>query len=407
VDYTDITIIGGGIIGMAAAMALARSAKESITVLEAEKKLAPHQTGNNSGVIHSGLYYKPGSLKAKNCVEGRKKLYQFCNQHHINVERCGKVVIAATPKEIPNLEELERRGRENGLKGLKRLSANEINQYEPYAAGIDGLFVPETGIVDYKEVTNKYAEIVLEEGHRILKSHRFIGLQKNKNRFIVKTETGEIETKFLINCGGLQSDRIAKKCGVEPGIKIVPFRGEYYTLKPEKHHLVKNLIYPVPDPAFPFLGVHFTRMIKGGVEAGPNAVLSFKREGYHKFSFSLYDALDTLSFSGFRKMAAKYTKMGFGEFYRSWYKPAFVKALQKLIPAITEEDIVPAPAGVRAQAIENTGALVDDFRIVETDKMIHILNAPSPAATASISIGEKIGSLAVKKFNLTNTHSNS
>jgi L-2-hydroxyglutarate oxidase len=407
VDYTDITIIGGGIIGMAAAMALARSTKESITVLEAEKKLAPHQTGNNSGVIHSGLYYKPGSLKAKNCVEGRKKLYQFCNQHHINVERCGKVVIAATPKEIPNLEELERRGRENGLKGLKRLSANEINQYEPYAAGIDGLFVPETGIVDYKEVTNKYAEIVLEEGHRILKSHRFIGLQKNKNRFIVKTETGEIETKFLINCGGLQSDRIAKKCGVEPGIKIVPFRGEYYTLKPEKHHLVKNLIYPVPDPAFPFLGVHFTRMIKGGVEAGPNAVLSFKREGYHKFSFSLYDALDTLSFSGFRKMAVKYTKMGLGEFYRSWHKPAFVKALQKLIPAITEEDIVPAPAGVRAQAIENTGALVDDFRIVETDKMIHILNAPSPAATASISIGEKICSLAVKKFNLTNTHSNS
>jgi L-2-hydroxyglutarate oxidase len=400
-------IIGGGIIGMAAAMALARSTKESITVLEAEKKLAPHQTGNNSGVIHSGLYYKPGSLKAKNCVEGRKKLYQFCNQHHINVERCGKVVIAATPKEIPNLEELERRGRENGLKGLKRLSANEINQYEPYAAGIDGLFVPETGIVDYKEVTNKYAEIVLEEGSRILKSHRFIGLQKNKNRFIVKTETGEIETKFLINCGGLQSDRIAKKCGVEPGIKIVPFRGEYYTLKPGKHHLVKNLIYPVPDPAFPFLGVHFTRMIKGGVEAGPNAVLSFKREGYHKFSFSLYDALDTLSFSGFRKMAVKYTKMGLGEFYRSWHKPAFVKALQKLIPAITEEDIVPAPAGVRAQAIENTGALVDDFRIVETDKMIHILNAPSPAATASISIGEKICSLAVKKFNLTNTHSNS
>jgi L-2-hydroxyglutarate oxidase len=392
---------------MAAAMALARSTKESITVLEAEKKLAPHQTGNNSGVIHSGLYYKPGSLKAKNCVEGRKKLYQFCNQHHINVERCGKVVIAATPKEIPNLEELERRGRENGLKGLKRLSANEINQYEPYAAGIDGLFVPETGIVDYKEVTNKYAEIVLEEGSRILKSHRFIGLQKNKNRFIVKTETGEIETKFLINCGGLQSDRIAKKCGVEPGIKIVPFRGEYYTLKPGKHHLVKNLIYPVPDPAFPFLGVHFTRMIKGGVEAGPNAVLSFKREGYHKFSFSLYDALDTLSFSGFRKMAVKYTKMGLGEFYRSWHKPAFVKALQKLIPAITEEDIVPAPAGVRAQAIENTGALVDDFRIVETDKMIHILNAPSPAATASISIGEKICSLAVKKFNLTNTHSNS
>jgi L-2-hydroxyglutarate oxidase len=323
------------------------------------------------------------------------------------VERCGKVVIAATPKEIPNLEELERRGRENGLKGLKRLSANEINQYEPYAAGIDGLFVPETGIVDYKEVTNKYAEIVLEEGSRILKSHRFIGLQKNKNRFIVKTETGEIETKFLINCGGLQSDRIAKKCGVEPGIKIVPFRGEYYTLKPGKHHLVKNLIYPVPDPAFPFLGVHFTRMIKGGVEAGPNAVLSFKREGYHKFSFSLYDALDTLSFSGFRKMAVKYTKMGLGEFYRSWHKPAFVKALQKLIPAITEEDIVPAPAGVRAQAIENTGALVDDFRIVETDKMIHILNAPSPAATASISIGEKICSLAVKKFNLTNTHSNS
>jgi L-2-hydroxyglutarate oxidase len=396
----DVVIIGGGVVGLGTALALSENKKIKIKVIEAEKELAAHQTGNNSGVIHSGLYYKPGSLKARNCVEGRELLYRFCKEHDIAYDNCGKLVVAVTDDEIPGLKKLYERGQKNNLKGLKWLEGKEINEYEPHVNGIAALLVPETGIVNYKDVTDKYAEIVRANGHEVETGCAFSGLHRNSDGLIVQTNRGDLHTKYLINCGGLQSDRIAKKCGVEPGLKIIPFRGEYYKLKAEKYHLVKNLIYPVPDPEFPFLGVHFTRMIEGGVEAGPNAVLAFKREGYSKFSFSLKDTIETFTYPGFIKLAGQYMSMGMHEFYRSYVKSAFVKALQRLIPEITGDDIVPGGAGIRAQALERNGLLTDDFRIVETEDMIHVLNAPSPAATASISIGKTISQMAEKNFDL-------
>ena len=386
--------------GLATAMALATGSKLSIVVLEAEDRLAAHQTGNNSGVIHSGLYYKPGSLKAHNCVEGREALYRFCQKHGIAHERCGKVVVATREEEIPQLEDLERRGQANGLQGLRRLKPGEIREYEPSVTGIDGLFVPETGIVDFVAVTEKYAEIVSKSGGTIKTGARVTGFHRDKEDFRLDTEAGEITCRYLVNCGGLYCDRIARLCGVEPGLKIVPFRGEYYELVPERHGLVKNLIYPVPDPEFPFLGVHFTRMVGGGVEAGPNAVLAFKREGYKKTNVSLRDCFETFTYGGFWRMAFQYWKMSIGEFHRSFSKPAFVRALQRLIPELKAEDVHRAGAGVRAQALLPNGKLVDDFRIVEAERMVHVLNAPSPAATASISIGRIIAEKAAKSFNL-------
>ncbi len=394
----DVIIIGGGIVGMATAMLLKEKRNIPVTVIEAENELASHQTGNNSGVIHSGLYYKPGSLKAKNCVEGRERMYRFCEENNIKHEHCGKIVVATEESEIPLLKMLEERGAANGLKGIKRLRGDEIKKYEPYAAGIAGLFVPETGIVDYTPVTKKYSEIFQHRDGEVKTNCRFLSLIIENDRLILETTQEEFQCSLLVNCGGLYSDRIAKKCGVNPGLQIIPFRGEYYKLKKEKEYLVKNLIYPVPDPEFPFLGVHFTRMIKGGVEAGPNAVLAFKREGYSHNDFSITDVLQMAAFPGFWKMAAKYYKMGFKEFYRSLSKAAFVKSLQKLIPEITEEDIEPGGAGVRAQALERDGKLTDDFRIVESEKMIHVLNAPSPAATASLSIGDKISELIISRL---------
>lgn len=396
----DVAIIGGGIVGCATAMVLTQDKDVSVVVLEAESKLAAHQTGNNSGVIHSGLYYKPGSLKAKNCVQGREAMYQFCAAHGIPHERCGKVVVATHDQEIPMLNTLEERGRANGLEGLRRLSAGELKEYEPSVVGIDGLFVPDTGIVDYNRVTEKFAEIARTNGCEILLNTRVRICKRVSDGLVLKTAQGDFKCKNLVNCTGLQSDRVAKMCGVKPGLRIVPFRGEYYELVPERQHLVKNLIYPVPDLSFPFLGVHFTRMIQGGVEAGPNAVLSFKREGYKKTSFSVKDSLDTFTYGGFVKLIKPYWKMGFGEMYRSFSKKAFVKALQRLIPELRSDDVQPGGAGVRAQALEPTGTLVDDFRIVEAEKMIHVLNAPSPAATAAISIGGQIANMASRNFNL-------
>ena len=367
-------------------------------VIEAEHELASHQTGNNSGVIHSGLYYKPGSLKAKNCVDGRERMYLFCEENNIRHEHCGKIVVATGEKEIPLLKMLEERGTANGLKGIKRLRGDEIKEYEPHAAGISGLFIPETGIVDYKEVTEKYGELFEKYDGKILTGCRFLSLKKETNGLIVLTSKGEFDCSLLVNCGGLYSDRIAKICGVAPGLQIIPFRGEYYKLKKQKEHLVKNLIYPVPDPKFPFLGVHFTRMVRGGVEAGPNAVLAFKREGYSRKDFSFGDIVQMSVFPGFWKMAGRHYKMGFKEFYRSFSKAAFVKSLQKLIPEIKGSDIEPGGVGVRAQALERDGKLTDDFRILETERMIHVLNAPSPAATASLSIGEKISDLIIGRL---------
>lgn len=394
----DILVIGGGIIGTATALSLQKRSKLNILLIEAEKSLAAHQTGNNSGVIHSGLYYKPGSLKAKNCTQGSEMLYRFCDEHNIPNEKCGKLVVAVSDREIDALDELYKKGVANGLVGIKKLGLEEIKNYEPHAAGIAGLFVPQTGIVDYSRVTNTYAKLFLDLGGQIKTSCKFVSLKNFNGEIIASTSDGEFKIKILVNCGGLYCDKIAKLCGVKPSLKIVPFRGEYYKLKKGKEYLVKNLIYPVPDPRFPFLGVHFTRMIKGGVEAGPNAVLALKREGYTKKDFSLSDVAQMLFYSGFWKMASKYYRMGFDEFYRSFSKKAFVKALQKLIPEIQEDDIEAGGAGVRAQALAPDGKLIDDFRIVETDKMVHVLNAPSPAATASISIGNTIAQMVIKKF---------
>lgn len=394
----DIAIIGGGIVGMATAMALSKRSRASIIVLEAEDRLAAHQTGHNSGVIHSGLYYKPGCLKAQNCARGRQLMYQFCQEHEIPHEKCGKVVVATRPEQLPVLDELERRGIANGLVDIKRLTAEELKEYEPHVAGIAGLHVPETGIVDYVKVTEKFAEISRNNGVEIVTNSRVIGFRQTGDEIVLETVRGAVHTKNIINCAGLQSDRVAKMCGVEPGLRIVPFRGEYYTISPQKTYLVKNLIYPVPDPEFPFLGVHFTRKIEGGVEAGPNAVLAFKREGYTKTSFSLKDTLDTFLYAGFWKLAGKYMKTGLGEFYRSFVKSAFTHALQELVPEIQEQDLLPGGAGVRAQALRSNGDLVDDFCIEEVPHQIHVLNAPSPAATSAISIGETITDIAVRMF---------
>jgi len=394
----DAVIIGGGIIGTATAMALQEIGIHSVLVLEAENKLAAHQTGNNSGVIHSGLYYKPGSLKAKNCVEGRELMYKFCEQHNIKHEKCGKLVVATLREEIPQLKNLEERGKANGLTGIKRLSSEELKEYEPHVKGLAGLFIAETGIVDYNQVTETYAKIILENGGKVKTNSKFLALSRDNNSLVLETKSGIYKARLLVNCAGLYSDRVAKICGVNPGLQIIPFRGEYYKLKKEKEHLVKNLVYPVPDPQFPFLGVHFTRMIKGGVEAGPNAVLAFKREGYSHKDFSVTDILEMVVYSGFWKMAAKYYKMGIGEFHRSLNRNAFVRALQKLVPEIGHDDLTQGGAGVRAQAVEPNGNLVDDFRIVEAEKMIHVLNTPSPAATASISIGRTIAGLLRKNL---------
>lgn len=394
----DVAIIGGGIVGLATAMALLKHFKISLIILEAEDQVAAHQTGHNSGVIHSGLYYKPGSLKAINCVSGRDAMYRFCEEQNIIHERCGKIVIATSQNEIPSLNLLEERGRANDLVGMKRLKAEEIKEYEPYVNGIDGLFIPQTGIVDYTDVSKAYARIIQEMGGFIKTSTRVTGFKKEQDEFVLETSNDPVKTKNIINCAGLQSDRVAKLCGIKPGLQILPFRGEYYEIKPEKEYLVKNLIYPVPDVRFPFLGVHFTRMAKGGVEAGPNAVLAFKREGYKKSDISIPDVAQFSTYIGFWKMAIKYWQMSISETYRSYSKKAFVKALKRLIPELEMDDVVAAGSGVRAQALSPDGKLVDDFRIVEADHQVHVLNAPSPAATASISIGESISRMAVQNF---------
>jgi len=396
----DIAIIGGGIVGLATAMALTRRFDTRLVVLESEPVLAAHQTGHNSGVIHSGLYYRPGSLKAETCTRGREALYAFCREHAIPHDRCGKVVVATSDEEIPRLEELERRGKANGLQGLRRINPEEIREYEPHVRAVAGLRVEETGIVDYIRVAQKYADLVQDAGGEIRTASRVTDCEEEQDAIILETASGSVRCRYLINCAGLQSDRVARLCGAEPGVRIIPFRGEYYEIVPERRSLVTDLIYPVPDPKFPFLGVHFTRMIDGSVEAGPNAVLAFKREGYSKWSFSLRDTAEIFLHKGFWKLAGKYWKTGLGEMYRSYSKEAFVHALQKLIPEITVDDVRPAGAGVRAQALNPDGSLIDDFRIVQRPGMIHVLNAPSPAATASITIGENIAGMAEEVFEL-------
>jgi L-2-hydroxyglutarate oxidase LhgO len=393
----DAVIIGGGIVGLATGLALLASRPGTTAiVLEKEDDVAAHQTGRNSGVIHAGLYYKPGSLKARACARGRALLEAFCEQHGVHYERCGKIVVATSDEEVPRLDELERRGKANALNGVKRISAEELREHEPNAKGVAALFVPETGIVDYKEVAKAYARELEHRGGQLRTGAKATAIFRRDSRVIVETTNGSVEAKVLVSCAGLASDRIARMAGLDVDVAIVPFRGEYWMLSPERAHLVKNLIYPVPDPAFPFLGVHFTRRIGAthSVEAGPNAVLALKREGYTRTSFDFKDAMDVATFPGFWRMARKHWRAGMGEQWRSFSRKAFAAACAALVPAITEDDLAPGGAGVRAQALTSSGALVDDFAVAEGERMVHVLNAPSPAATASLAIGEEIAARA-------------
>jgi L-2-hydroxyglutarate oxidase len=400
----DVVVIGGGIVGLASAAALINATDCSITVLEAEDRLAAHQSGRNSGVIHSGLYYKPGSLKAALCAEGRSLMERFCDEHALPWERCGKIVVAVNEQELPRLETLESRARANGLSGIRRLDARGLREVEPHVAGVAGLHVPETGIADYAAVTRALAADVMAAGVAVRTGARAAAVIDDHGAFIVRTSSGDaLRAHNILNCAGAQSDRVARMCGVEPGCRIIPFRGEYYQIVPARERLVRHLIYPVPDPAFPFLGVHFTRMVRGGVECGPNAVLSFSRDRYRRVSVNGRDVQDTLEWPGFWHLAAKHWRAGAGEFLRSWSKARFTRSLQRLIPEIREADLVPGHAGIRAQAIDADGSLVDDFRIIEGERMAHVVNAPSPAATASLAIGRHIASIASRRFGLRET----
>lgn len=396
----DIIIIGGGIVGLASALRIKEQRPStSILVLEKENEVAVHQTGNNSGVIHSGLYYKPGSLKATNCINGYQKLIDFCNEENIPYEITGKVVVATKEEQKPLLENLYVRGQQNGLAGLRKISSAEVREYEPYVTSVEGMWVPQTGIVDYKVVSQRYAEKLRRLGVDIQFGQKVTSIAKGNQLSLVKTEKDVFETSLVINCAGLYSDKVAQMSQEQPiDVRIIPFRGEYYKIRPEKHYLVKNLIYPVPDPNFPFLGVHFTRMMKGGIEAGPNAVLAFRKEGYKKLDINAKELWETLSWPGFQKVAMKYWETGLGEMYRSFSKTAFTKALQELIPDIQESDLIEGGAGIRAQACDRSGGLLDDFSIIEDQLTINILNAPSPAATSSLSIGETVASMALKRF---------
>ncbi len=391
----DVAVVGGGLVGLATALALAEEHGRTVVVLEAEDRLAAHQSGHNSGVIHSGLYYKPGSLKAKLCVESVRALYRFCEEEGIAHERCGKIVVATREDELPRLDELERRGQANGLAGLQRLNKEEIREREPHAAGIAALWVPQTGIVDYPAVALAYGRRIEARGGTVWTGARFLGVRREGSGLVAETTRGAVASKLLVNCAGLQSDRVARLCGAQVDVRIIPFRGEYYELVPERHGLVRGLIYPVPDPRFPFLGVHLTRMIKGGVEAGPNAVLALKREGYRWTDVGLRDVVASATWPGLWRLAARFWRVAGFEVWRSLVKSAFVRDLQRLVPEIRSEDLHRAGAGVRAQAMERSGALVDDFRIVRSESAIHVLNAPSPAATASLAIGRMVAEMAV------------
>ena len=397
----DITIIGGGIVGLATGLTILKNdPHKKVAIIEKEPQVASHQTGNNSGVIHSGLYYKPGSLKAKNCIRGYQLLVDFCEKEGVPFEITGKVVVATKKEQIPVLNKLLERGLENGLHGSRAISLSELKEYEPHCTGVAAMHVPQTGIVDYKLVAETYANKFLQLGGQLFLGNEVLDITSEGAVSTVLTNKENIETRLLVNCAGLYADKIAVMQEKKPiDIRIIPFRGEYYKLKKDREYLVNNLIYPVPDPNFPFLGVHFTRMAKGGVEAGPNAVLAFKKEGYKKSDFNFREFMDSVTWPGFQKVAAKYWKTGIGEYYRSFSKDAFTKALQELIPEVQSSDLIPGGAGVRAQACDKHGGLLDDFAITENDRCIHVLNAPSPAATSALSIGETISELVLKRFN--------
>jgi len=388
---TDVAVVGGGIVGLATAYALLKqNLNLKVVVLEKESRVGTHQTGHNSGVIHSGLYYKPGSLKAKNCLEGYAKLLEFCRTNDIAHEVCGKVVVATSNSELPQLEMLYERGVANGLTGVRKLNVQEIKEIEPHCNGVAGLYVPQTGIVDYSAMIKCLGEKVLTMGGEVLTNQEVNEIVDRSDGVIAKTALLEVFAKKIVTCGGLQSDRLASQTDLKLNLRILPFRGEYFELDKCAMNLVRNLIYPVPNPDFPFLGVHFTRRIDGVIECGPNAVLAFAREGYNKTDFSIRDFSETLFWPGFRKIARKYWRTGLGEYYRSFSKAAFVRALQKLVPELEEKHLRPSGSGVRAQACSRDGLLLDDFEIRSNGRVTHVCNAPSPAATASLSIGESI-----------------
>ena len=395
----DAAVIGGGIVGLSAAMALAESGV-SVVALEAEERLAARQTGRNSGVLHSGLYYKPGSMKAENCAAGREAMVRFCEEHGVPHKRCGKIVVATREEEVPRLDELERRGRANGLQGLKRLSPEQIRDYEPNATGIAGLFVSETGVVDFALAALAMSEAAKRNGAVVRTRSRALRCERRADAIVLETPSGEAQARCVLNCAGLQADRVARLFGDRPPMRIVPFRGEYCEIAPERSGLVNALIYPVPDPRFPFLGVHLTKRVDGTVEAGPNAVLALKRGGDSKFSFSAADAYSALTYPGLWRMSVRYWRAAASELYRSFSKSAFLKELRRLVPAIDAADIRPAPSGVRAQAMTRDGSLVDDFILLESDRVIHALNAPSPAATASISIGKRLAKMTLRQLGI-------
>lgn len=395
----DVIIVGGGIVGLAVALEITRRfPRLSLLLLEKENRVGQHQSSHNSGVIHSGIYYKPGSLKAKLCVEGAHAMVEFCRAQGIPHQVCGKVIVATHEEEFSRLEELRRRGEANGLAGVRSIGPEQLREIEPHVTGLRALVVPSTGITDYAAVCAKYSELIHAQGGIILTSTAVTGLRQRTGEVVVETSGPAFSTTHLINCAGLFSDRISRMAGEKPDVIIAPFRGEYYDLVPQRSSLVRALIYPVPDPRFPFLGVHFTRRVSGSVDAGPNAVLAFRREGYRRTDFSLHDLASSLVFPGFWRMAAKQWRNGLDEFHRSFSKPAFVRALQRLVPEVREHDLVPGGSGVRAQAVRRDGTLVDDFQFVPSGKMLHVLNVPSPAATASIPIGRVIGDMAAQNF---------
>jgi L-2-hydroxyglutarate oxidase LhgO len=397
----NVVVIGGGIVGLAVAVEITRRfPRLRLLLVEKEEKVACHQSGHNSGVIHSGVYYKPGSLKARLCVAGAAEMFAFCGEHEIPHKVCGKVIVATCEEELPRLEELRRRGEANGVGGFRRVSAEELREIEPHASALGALFVPSTGVTDYGLVSEKYAQLTAAQGGTILTSAEVTSIHRRPDEVIVQTRRGGFSTNYLINCAGLFSDRISRMAGDEPPVMIVPFRGEYHTLEPARESLVRALIYPVPDPRFPFLGVHFTRRVSGKVDAGPNAVLALQREGYRRTNLNLRDTASLLAFPGFWRMASRHGRVGCEEFYRSFSKPAFVRALQRLVPEVRNEDLVPGGAGVRAQALKRDGTLVDDFQFVLSDKILHVVNVPSPAATASLLIARTIVQTASTNMSL-------
>jgi L-2-hydroxyglutarate oxidase LhgO len=395
----DIVIIGGGILGLSTAMQLLeRSPQWRVAVVEKEEELATHQTGHNSGVMHSGIYYRPGSHKAQFCVAGLNNMVKFCEENEIEFQQCGKVIVALHESELGRLQDLYERGTANGVPDLEIVGPERLKEIEPHTAGVRALWAPHTGIVDFTKVAGAFANKFHQAGGDIFTGAAVKKITRSTGSVALETTKGTLQAKYLINCAGLYADKVASMTGENVGVRIIPFRGEYYTLRQESHHLVSGLIYPVPDPQFPFLGVHFTRNIKGHVEAGPNAVMALRREGYRKRDFSLGDSLGNLAYPGFWKMALKYWKIGMGEVYRSYSRRVFLRDLQRLLPEIQNSDLASGGSGVRAQAVARDGSLLDDFSIIQSGDAIHVLNAPSPGATSSLAIGEHIAGLAIENF---------